>query len=54
MRKLGYTGKLFREFVQFAMQNKMYWIIPLVILLGLMVLLILAGQGATPFIYTLF
>jgi hypothetical protein len=32
----------------------MYWIIPLVLVLGVMVLLILASQGAAPFIYTLF
>ena len=54
MRKLGYTGKLFREFVQFARQNKMYWIIPLVVILGLMAVIIVAANTAAPFIYTLF
>ena len=54
MRKIAYTGRLFREFWQFARENKMYWIIPLILVLGAMVLLILASQGAAPFIYTLF
>jgi hypothetical protein len=54
MSKLSHVAALLREFVLFARQNKMYWIVPLLIVLGLMALLVLAGQSTAPFIYTLF
>lgn len=54
MGKLGYTGRLLREFFQFARTHKAYWIVPLVVILLLMVLLIVTSQSAAPFIYTLF
>jgi hypothetical protein len=54
MAYLSYAGRLFREFLLFARQNKVYWIVPLIVLLGLMALLIVAGQTTAPFIYTLF
>jgi hypothetical protein len=54
MRKAGYAGKLFVEFVRFARAHKVYWIVPLIVVLGLTSLLIVAGQSAAPFIYTLF
>jgi len=43
------------EFVSFLLHNKKWWLAPiLVVLLLLGVLVILAGSGAGPFIYTLF
>jgi hypothetical protein len=54
MRKAGYSVKLFREFVRFARENRTYWIIPLVLLLGFAAILIVAGQVSAPLIYTLF
>ena len=54
MSKLGHVGRLFGEFFAFAMHNKIYWIVPLVVVLALMGVLIVAGQGMAPFIYTLF
>jgi Family of unknown function (DUF5989) len=54
MRRLGYVGSLFGELVEFARQNKVYWIVPLVLILGLVLLLVVTSQGAAPFIYTLF
>lgn len=54
MSKLGHSGKLLSEFFAFATQNKIYWIVPLVVMLLLMGVLIIAGQGVAPFIYTLF
>lgn len=54
MGKLKHSGKLFGEFVAFAKENKVYWIVPLILVLALIALLIVAGQGAAPFIYTLF
>lgn len=54
MSKLRYTGTLLKEFVHFARAHKAYWIVPLLIVLGLMALLIATGQASAPFIYTLF
>ncbi len=43
------------EFVHFLMENKKWWLIPIVtVLLLIGVLLIAGGTGAAPFIYTLF
>ena len=54
MSKLRHTRRLFMEFVGFARTNKTYWIIPLVVFLGLAALVIVAGGSAAPLIYTLF
>ncbi len=43
------------EFAHFLMENKKWWLIPIVtVLLLIGVLLIAGGTGAAPFIYTLF
>jgi hypothetical protein len=54
MRRLRYVGSIFGEIVQFARQNKVYWIVPLVLILGLVIVLVVTSQGVAPFIYTLF
>ena len=54
MAKMNQIGRLSRDLIGFAKKNKAYWIIPMVMVLGLMTLLIVGGQGAAPFIYTLF
>ncbi len=54
MGKLTYSTKLFREFIDFAKANKVYWIVPLLLVLALAALIAVAGQGSAPFIYTLF
>ena len=54
MAKLGYSFKLFGEFIRFARANRAYWIIPLVIFLGITALIIVGGQSAAPLLYTLF
>ena len=54
MAKLGYLGSLLREVWQFARENKVYWIVPFVLVLGLLVLLVVTSQATAPFIYTLF
>jgi hypothetical protein len=54
MSRIGYAGKLFREIVRFAAANKTYWLIPLVLVLGLAALVVVVSQGAAPLIYTLF
>ncbi|MEX2578029.1 MAG: DUF5989 family protein [Verrucomicrobiales bacterium] len=43
------------EFVSFLKENKKWWLAPIiVILLVFGILIVLAGTGAAPFIYTLF
>jgi Family of unknown function (DUF5989) len=54
MRPIRDAGRLFADFVAFAHAKGVYWIIPLVIMLGLVGLLVVAGQAAGPLIYTLF
>jgi uncharacterized protein YdaL len=46
--------KLFREFVGFAREHRTYWIVPLIVMLGIAGFLIVAGQAAAPLLYTLF
>jgi Family of unknown function (DUF5989) len=46
---------LVQEFMQFIVENKKWWMIPIVLsfaLIGLLV--VLSATGAAPFIYTLF
>ncbi len=46
---------LAREFMLFITENKKWWLIPIVLVLGLVGLLVMLGStGAAPFIYTLF
>ncbi len=48
------TGIL-REFWGFLRDNKKWWLAPIIVILLLFgLLIILAGSGAAPFIYTLF
>lgn len=54
MRKAAYALKLFREFIRFAHENRIYWLIPLILMLAVTALFIVAGQGAAPLLYTLF
>ena len=54
MSKLRYSSTLFRDFVAFAREHKVYWIVPLVIVLGALVLLVVTGQVSAPFIYSIF
>ena len=46
---------LIREFLEFLVTNKKWWLGPIVVvLLGLGALLLLTSTAAAPFIYTLF
>ncbi len=46
---------LLREFGEFILENKKWWLTPIVLVLLLMgLLIVLGGTGAAPFIYTLF
>lgn len=54
MSKFRYSFNLFGEFARFAHANKAYWIIPLILVLGLAAFVVVAGQSAAPLLYTLF
>jgi len=55
MRQLRHFGKLLKELCQFAWQNKIWWIVPMFLVLLVLVILAFTVQGAMPqFIYTLF
>ena len=54
MGRLKYGGKLIGEFWDFARENKVYWIVPLILVFLFVALLVIASQGSVPFIYTLF
>jgi hypothetical protein len=51
---VSYLGSLLGEFWQFARQHKVWWVVPLIVILGLVVLLVVTSQSAAPFLYTLF
>ena len=42
------------DFSLFARQHKVYWIVPFVLILALVIVLVVTSQAAAPFIYTLF
>lgn len=54
MRFFRHLGRLLKEFVGFAWQNKVWWIVPMVLVLLLLGFLIVSSQTVAPFIYTLF
>lgn len=48
-------ASLWREFTAMLMENKKYWMIPIVLILLLFgALILMGGSAAAPFIYTLF
>lgn len=48
-------SSLVGEFFYFLKQNKKWWLVPILIVLGCVTLLVIvSGTGAAPFIYTLF
>jgi len=48
-------GNIVTEFIGFLSENKKWWLAPIVAIMLLFgVLILLAGTGAAPFIYTLF
>ena len=49
------SPSIVREFLEFTLETGKWWLIPIVLMLGLVSLLVFfAGTGAAPFIYTLF
>ena len=50
--RLGILGELLR----FLWEQKLWWLIPMIVMLGLLAMLLVFAQGSAvaPFIYTLF
>ncbi len=48
--------EIFKELLAFLMNNKKYWLIPIIILLVLLGLLVLVSENSvlSPFVYSLF
>ena len=46
----------FKEFFEFLMERKKYWLFPIILVLALFGILIVLSQGSAiaPFIYTIF
>jgi len=52
---MGNRTSIVSEFIMFLKEYKVYWMVPILIVLGLFgVFIALGGSGAAPFIYTLF
>ncbi len=46
---------LYKEFVLFLLENKKWWLVPILLVLALMgILVALSGSAVAPFIYPLF
>jgi hypothetical protein len=53
--RLRHLGRLVGEFVSYAVINRVWWILPLMALLGVLTAFIFIGQAAAPYtLYTLF
>ena len=54
MNKIRHLAHLLKEIWAFAGQNKSWWLVPVMFILLIVAGLIVSGQIAAPFIYTLF
>jgi hypothetical protein len=54
MRRLRHLLLLLKTLLRYSAVNDVWWPIPMVITLLLVIVLAIAGQTAAPFIYTLF
>ncbi|MBN1139245.1 MAG: hypothetical protein JXM73_21900 [Anaerolineae bacterium] len=56
LQRLGSRLGILGELLRFLWQRRLWWIIPMVVMLILFTLLLVAAQGSAlaPFIYTLF
>ena len=57
--KEGKQASLLREFVDFVLDNKKWWLVPIFLVLFLFALIVVLGAtvgstGVAPFIYTIF
>ncbi len=54
MMRVRHLGRLFLELCAYSVVNRVWWPVPLVLLLLTLGLVVVIGQSAAPFIYTLF
>jgi hypothetical protein len=54
MRLFRHLGKLLADLFTFARQNKIWWMVPLVLLLLVVGALVVGVSTISPFIYSLF
>jgi len=54
MRIFRHLTRFIREILLFAWQNKVWWIVPIVLILLVLTLVIAVGSSVAPFIYPLF
>ena len=55
MLRLRHTFRLAGEFVAYAVVNRVWWILPLIAVLGVIALAVTVTQAAAPYtLYTLF
>lgn len=54
MRKLTHSKRMIAQFWGLARRYRIYWMLPLALSLVLAGLLVVASQGAAPFVYTFF
>ncbi len=54
MARITYSLKLLREVSSFAREKKIYWLVPLIIVLGVAAFVVVVGQATAPLLYTLF
>ena len=54
MSRGSYSVRLFSEIVQFARERRVYWMVPLVMLLALAAVFVVTSETVAPLIYTLF
>lgn len=54
MGRLRYSVQLTKELVRFIFKRKIFWLIPILILLLPLALLVVGGQVIMPLIYTIF
>ncbi len=47
------AANLLKNLGGFAWENKIWWMVPLVLVLALLAFVVFSGQAVTPFVYTL-
>ena len=54
MKRVRYSIKLMKEVSEFAFKRKIFWLIPLLLLMLPIALLVVGGEVVSPLIYTIF
>ncbi|MEM9191534.1 MAG: DUF5989 family protein [Myxococcota bacterium] len=53
MYRLRYLGTLLGHVWSFAKENRAYWLIPMLVVFGILSALVFLGEASAPFVYTL-